>query len=55
MVDMKMCANDAIDRFAGTSDLLQVLQEGQLQLVPFGIRTHLVVSDAGIDDDALAL
>ena len=32
MVDMKMCADDAIDCFAGTSDFLQVLQEGQLQL-----------------------
>src|ERR1700737_4709761 len=54
MIDMQMGAYDVVDRLAAVAKLLQVLKERELQLVPFGVRAHLVVADTGIDDDSLA-
>src|ERR1039458_222676 len=55
MVHVQMRADDAIDLVARVTRFSQVAQKRQLQIAPRRVRTNLLVADAGIDDDALAL
>src|ERR1700719_673908 len=50
-----MRADHAIDLVGAVSRFFQIAQERQLQIAPHRVRSDLVVADAGIDDDALAL
>src|SRR6266478_5185184 len=50
-----MRADNAIDFVARKSRRLEIFQKRRLQIRPVWIRALLLVADAGIDDDALAL
>src|SRR5208337_2709357 len=50
-----MRADDAIDVVARVTGLFEVAQERQLQIAPCRVGTNLLIADAGVDDDALAL
>jgi hypothetical protein len=55
VVDMKMRANDRVDRLALIAGRRQIRQETRLQLVPGRYAAVLlVVAEAGVDDDAPA-
>src|SRR5208282_4649842 len=55
VVDVQMRADDAIDVVARVTGLFEVAQERQLQIAPCRVGTNLLIADAGVDDDALAL
>ena len=55
VVDVQVRAHDGVDRRHGVPRVGEVLEEAALEPVPVRIGAHLVVADAGVDEDAAAL